>query len=69
MMLFFAYAARYRHIVITSDRGFHPPYPQFPSIHSGIVLSRLGNSKTLRQEIAAAIITLAAQYPTLENRS
>ncbi len=64
----YAHANRNHLIVITNDRGFHPPYSQFPSTHAGIVLLRLGNRKTLRAELIAAIITLANQYTTLANR-
>ena len=64
----YAYASRNHLIVITNDRGFHPPYPQFPSTHAGIILSRLGNRKTIRAEIVAAIVTLVGQFATLDNR-
>lgn len=64
----YGYAARNHYIVITNDRGFHPPYPQFPSTHAGILLSRLGNRKTLRQVILAAVTVITEQYPSLDNR-
>lgn len=63
----YAHASRNHLIIITNDRGFHPPYPQFPSTHAGILLSRLGNRKSLRDELTAAIIVLAGQYSTLDN--
>ena len=64
----YAHASRNHLIVITNGRGFHPPYPQFPSTHAGIILSRLGNRKTLRTAIMIAVNILANQYASLDNR-
>jgi predicted nuclease of predicted toxin-antitoxin system len=64
----YGHASQNHLIVITNDKGFHPPYPQFPSAHAGIILSRLGNRKTLRTEIMVVVIALAHQYTSLDNR-
>ena len=63
----YAYAARNDLIVVTSDKGFHPPYAQFPSTHAGIILSRLGTGKHLRSELLAAIINLASQLQDMHS--
>jgi predicted nuclease of predicted toxin-antitoxin system len=62
----FAYAKAHHRILLTIDQDFLSAQ-QYPPPYSGIVIARLGNAHTFRQEVIAGIQLLASRFPTLDN--
>jgi predicted nuclease of predicted toxin-antitoxin system len=58
----FAYAKAHHLILLTIDQDFLN-LQQYPPPHPGIVIARLRNARTFRQEVVAGILTLAGRLP------
>ena len=64
--LVFAYAKTHKLILITIDQDFLN-IRQYPPPHEGVIVVKLGNAMTFRQEVVAGVQTLAGRYLTLAN--
>jgi predicted nuclease of predicted toxin-antitoxin system len=62
----FAYAKAHQLILLTIDQDFLNTQ-HYPPPHPGIVVARLRNARTFRQEVVAGILTLARRLPQLTN--
>jgi predicted nuclease of predicted toxin-antitoxin system len=62
----FAYARLHQLILLTIDQDFLNRQ-QFPPPHAGIILLRLGNAHTFRQDVIIGIQAIAGQLTTLTN--
>jgi predicted nuclease of predicted toxin-antitoxin system len=60
----FAYAKAHQLILLSIDQDFLN-LQQYPPPHSGIVVARLGNARTFRQEVVAGIQLLATRMAQL----
>ena len=62
----FAYARTHQLILLTIDQDFLNTQ-QYPPPHPGIVVVRVDNARTFRQDVIAGILLLASQTPQLDN--
>jgi predicted nuclease of predicted toxin-antitoxin system len=62
----FAYARTHHLILLTIDQDFLNTQ-QYPPPHPGIVVARLRNARTFRQEVVEGILALASRLPHLTN--
>jgi len=60
----FAYARAHHLVLLTIDQDFLN-IQQYPPPHQGIVVMRLGNARTFRQEVVVGMQELARRYTTL----
>lgn len=62
----FTYARTHHLILLTIDRDFLNTQ-QYPPPHPGIVVVRLRNARTFRQEVVAGILVLASRLSQVAN--
>ena len=53
-------------ILVTIDQDFLDLH-QYPAPHAGIVVARLRNARSFRQEVVAGMLVLASRLPQLSN--